>query len=302
MKYTELADANCAIAQSLAVVGDWWTLLIVRDVAGGITRFDALQHELGLSRRTLAERLKTLVDHDVLEKVTYSQHPPRSEYHLTDAGRGLLPVLIALQDWGTRYVAGDGSLTATSTPTSAEARRVHDLVGKRIPDLTLGSTHGPTDPVATSWTVLYAFPGAFAPGGTPLPPGWTDIPGAAGCTLEATTYKTRYPAFAQLGAAVHGLSTQRPDQLLAFAEHAGLPFPLLSDQDVTLTAALRLPTFRAGGADRLKRLTLVVDPDRVIRAVQFPITDPAGSVDEALGHLENFSVGAVRTGGGRSSS
>ncbi|MPZ84057.1 MAG: redoxin domain-containing protein [Actinophytocola sp.] len=283
MKHSDLADADCAIAQALGVVGDWWTLLIVRDVAGGIALFDDLQRELSISRKTLTERLKLLVAHGVLERRAYSRHPPRYEYHLTDTGRGLLPVLIALQDWGTRHVAGDGSLTATSTPTSAEARRVHGLVGKRLPEIPLPSHTGTTlDPAGAGWTVLYAFPGAFAPEGNPFPPGWSDIPGAAGCTLESTTYRDRYPAFAALNVTVHGLSTQRPDQLRAFADHAALPFPLLSDEDLNLAAALRLPTFRAAGVDRLKRLTLIIDPARTIRAVQFPITDPAGSVDESL--------------------
>jgi DNA-binding HxlR family transcriptional regulator/peroxiredoxin len=270
VKYSDLADAECAIAQALGVVGDWWTLLVVRDIAGGTTRFDGLQRALDINRRTLTERLKALVDNGVVAKVHYSTHPPRYEYELTDKGRGLLPVLIALQDWGTRFVAGDGSLTATSTPTSAEASRVHGLVGRRIPlDL-------------SSWTVLYAFPGAFAPEGNPLPPDWADIPGAAGCTLESTTYRDRFADFARLGVAVSGLSTQRPDQLEAFATYARLPFPLRSDEDLALAAALRLPTFRAAGVDRLKRLTMIIAPDRTIREVQFPITDPAGSVAEAL--------------------
>lgn len=283
MKHTDLTDAECAIAQALGVVGDWWTLLVVRDIAGGITRFDALQRELDVSRKTLTERLKSLVANGVMAKVHYSEHPPRYEYQLTDAGRGLLPVLISLQDWGTRFVSGDGSLTATTSPTSAEARRVHGLVGKRVPAVGLLSDAGhPADPAPASWTVLYAFPGAFAPAGTPLPPGWGDIPGAAGCTLESMTYRDRFPDFDRLGVAVRGLSTQRPDQLHAFVEHARLPFPLLSDEDLALTAALRLPTFRASGVDRLKRLTMIVDPDRTIRAVLFPVLDPAGSVAEAL--------------------
>jgi peroxiredoxin/DNA-binding HxlR family transcriptional regulator len=248
-----------------------------------VTRFDALARELAVSRKTLTERLKALVANGVVEKVHYSAHPPRFEYHLTDKGRGLLPVLIALQDWGTRYVSGDGSLTATTTPTSVEAQRVHGLVGTRIPVLGLLSDTGAfTDPAAGRWTVLYAFPGAFAPAGTPLPPNWGEIPGAAGCTIESVTYRDRFADFDRLGVAVHGLSTQRPDQLRAFADYAGLPFPLLSDAGLALTAALRLPTFRAGGVDRLKRLTMLVDPERTIRAVQFPVVDPAGSVADAL--------------------
>ena len=282
MKYSELADADCAIAQALGVVGDWWTLLVVRDIAGGTCRFDDLQRELSVSRKTLTERLKSLVADGVVEKVHYSAHPPRFEYHLTDKGRGLLPVLIALQDWGTRHVAGDGSLTATTTPSSAEARRVAGLVGRRIPGEAIA---------IDAWTVLYAFPGAFVPVGDPLPPGWADIPGAAGCTLESTTYRDRFGEFDRLGVAVRGVSTQRPDQLDAFARHARLPFPLLSDEDLTLTAALRLPTFRASGVDRLKRLTMVVDPARTIRAVQFPVTDPVATVGEALAKVTHLAEG-----------
>jgi DNA-binding HxlR family transcriptional regulator/peroxiredoxin len=294
MKYTELADADCAIAQALGVVGDWWTLLIVRDIAGGISRFDALRDELKVSRNTLTERLKLLVSHGVLRKVPYSTHPPRYEYQLTDTGRGLVPVLIALQDWGTRFVAGGGELTATSSPTSLESQRVHALVGKHIPPVPLMSdTNTVEDPAPGRWTVLYAFPGAFAPAGNPLPPGWGDIPGANGCTLESTTYRDRFADFDALGVAIRGVSTQRPDQLRAFIDHANLQFPLLSDQDLALTAALRLPTFRASGVDRLKRLTLIIDPASTIRAVQFPVVDPAGSVGEALIQLRELMGGTA---------
>ncbi len=284
MKYTDLTDSDCAIAQSLGVVGEWWSLLVVRDVAGGLHRFEQLQGELGVSRKVLAQRLGTLVEHDVLERRRYCEHPPRHEYHLTEKGRGLLPVLVALQDWGTRYVMGDGSLTATSAPTSPEATRARDLVGQRVEVDALTAHSGErVDPVGpTRWTVLYCFPGADGPGGRFYPPGWGDIPGATGCTLESTTFRDRYAAFVAAGATVHGVSTQRPDQLAAFADHAGLPFDLLSDVDLRLAASLRLPTFRAAGVDRLKRLTLLVDADRVVRRVLFPVTDPAGSVDDAL--------------------
>ncbi len=264
-------DADCGISQALGVLTDWWTFLIVRDVAGGVTRFDALQRELGMSRRALSERLGSLVAHGVLRRAAYSDRPPRYDYLLTDKGEGLLPVLIALQDWGTRHVMGDGSLTATAAPTSAEARRVHGLNGHRIPAFTVEAP-----------TVLYFFPGAYAPGAQGYPPGWTDIPGAAGCTLESATYAARADEFAAHGVRITGVSTQRPDQLEAFAEHARLPFPLLSDQDGRIAASLRLPTFRAGGTDRFKRLTLLVDERATIRAVQFPVTDPAGSVAEML--------------------
>ncbi|GAA3598291.1 hypothetical protein GCM10022419_097120 [Nonomuraea rosea] len=285
MKRTDLPQADCGIAQALGVIGDWWTFLVVRDIAGGTTRFDGLQRELGVSRRALTERLASLVAHGVLEKRPYSDRPPRYDYLLTAKGEGLLPALIALQDWGTRHVMGDGSMTATSEDGSAETRRVHDLAGKRVPDVVLRRHDG--EPVAPgapggAWTVLYFFPGAFAPGAQDYPPGWADIPGATGCTLESLTYAARHADFEAAGASIRGVSTQRPDQLAAFAAHARLPYPLLSDQDSKLAAGLLLPTFRAAGVDRFKRLSLLVDPGATIRAVQFPISDPAGSVDEML--------------------
>ncbi|MCO1593660.1 winged helix-turn-helix transcriptional regulator [Micromonospora sp. RHAY321] len=284
MRREDLADADCGIAQALGVLGDWWTFLIVRDIAGGTTRFDALQRELGVSRRALTERLTALVEHGVLERRPYSQHPPRHDYLLTARGEGLLPVLIALQDWGTRHLMGDGELTATADAASGEARRVHDLIGRRLPDVALPGPDG--QPVALTgtdaWSVLYFFPGAYAPEAHAYPPGWAEIPGARGCTLESNTYATRYADFRVAGADVRGVSTQRPDQLAEFASHARLPFPLLSDQDGRLAAGLLLPTFRAGGVPRFKRLTVLVDPAAVVRAVQFPVTDPAGSVDEML--------------------
>lgn len=286
MRPGDVADLDCAIAQAASVVGDWWTLLIVRDVVGGTTRFESLQRSLAVSRKVLTERLNRLVADGVLRRVPYQDRPPRHEYLLTEAGQGLLPVLVTLQDWGTRYVMGDGSITATSSATSLEARRVQRLVGAQIPALRLTGVDGvDVDPLAADgWTVLYCFPGAFAPTAHGYPKNWGEIPGAAGCTLESITYRERAAAFAAAGAVIRGISTQRPDQLEDFATHADLPFPLLSDQDSRLTAALRLPAFRASGQLRLKRLTLLVDQQRHIRAVQFPIHDPAASVAEAL-HL-----------------
>jgi peroxiredoxin len=196
-------------------------------------------------------------------------------------------VLIALQDWGTRHVMGTGELTATAAAASAEARRVQHLVGRRLPPVSLSQHDGrsATLDAFDSWLVLYCFPGAFAPGAQGYPPGWENIAGAAGCTLESMTYAARTADFRAAGAQVRGVSTQRPDQLAAFVDHARLPFPLLSDQDNKLAAGLLLPTFRAAGTDRFKRLTLLVDPAAVIRAVQFPVTDPAASVDEMLARL-----------------
>jgi DNA-binding HxlR family transcriptional regulator/peroxiredoxin len=290
MRYSDISDADCAIAQALGVVGDWWTLLVIRDLAGGVNRFSGLVAELGVSRKVLAERLADLVAHGVVERRRYSEHPPRDEYHLTERGKALLPVLIALQDWGDRFIFGDGSISATAAPSSPEATRVHDLVGTRLPELRLPASRGRTnDPVSRSrWTVLYCFPGAYAPGTMAYPPAWGNIPGASGCTLESCAFRDLEHEFAQRRAEIHGVSSQRPDELRAFAAHARIPFTLLSDQDHALATALRLPTFRAAGTDRLKRLTLLIDRAREIRGVLYPIRDPAGSVTDVLALIDSI--------------
>ncbi|MBT2467922.1 winged helix-turn-helix transcriptional regulator [Streptomyces sp. ISL-66] len=278
-----LDDADCSIAQALDVVGDWWTLLIVRDAARGVTRFEGFQRELGLSRKVLTERLKLLVETGVLTREPYQERPVRHAYRLTPRGRGLLPVLVALQDWGDSWVLREGEMTATTEEASREAARVHALRGTRLPELLLPDRFGELrDPVADSpFTVLYCFPGAFARAES-YPPGWAGIPGAKGCTLESCAYRDQLAQFTAAGAAVHGVSTQRPDEQREFAEKEGLRFPLLSDAELELVAALRLPTFRAGGVSRLKRLTLVVDRERTVLDVQYPIRDIEASIASAL--------------------
>jgi DNA-binding HxlR family transcriptional regulator len=102
------ADMHCSVAQCLEVVGEWWSILIVRDAFLGIRRFDQFQDRLGISRNILNQRLTWLVDQGVLQKVLYSEHPPRYEYRLTAKGRDLWPVLTAMRQWGDRYAAPDG--------------------------------------------------------------------------------------------------------------------------------------------------------------------------------------------------
>ena len=102
------ADMHCSVAQCLEVVGEWWSMLILRDVFLGVTRFDDFQERLGISRNILNQRLNHLVETGVLEKVRYSDHPPRYDYRLTDKGRDLWPVLTAMRQWGDRYAAPDG--------------------------------------------------------------------------------------------------------------------------------------------------------------------------------------------------
>jgi DNA-binding HxlR family transcriptional regulator/peroxiredoxin len=279
-RHASAADP-CGIAHAVGVLGDPWSLLVVRDVAGGITRFDGLVAETGISRKVLTQRLEALVADGILERRAYSERPPRHEYVLTDLGRGALPVLGALQEFGDTWLLGDGRPDAGAPSDSNEAVRVSNLVGQAIPRL-----HA-LDPVADSaFTVVYCYPGnAF--------PGAGEIPGGVGCTLESCTYRDRLREFADLGAAVVGVSTQRPGEQAEFAAANGIRFPLLSDAALELTTALRLPTFRAGGTTRLKRQTLVVDRDRVVRATLFPIPDVTGSVEDALRLVRELAPAGV---------
>lgn len=100
---------NCSIARSLEVIGEWWTLLIVRDAFSGVTRFEAFQERLGIARNVLAARLQTLVDQGVLERRCYDAGRGRYDYLLTDKGRALWPVLVAVRQWGDEWVMGQGN-------------------------------------------------------------------------------------------------------------------------------------------------------------------------------------------------
>jgi DNA-binding HxlR family transcriptional regulator len=102
------SDMHCSVAQCLEVVGEWWSMLIVRDVFLGVTRFDEFQERLGISRNVLDQRLSRLVETGVLAKVPYSEHPPRFDYRLTDKGRDLWPVLTSMREWGDKYAAPAG--------------------------------------------------------------------------------------------------------------------------------------------------------------------------------------------------
>jgi DNA-binding HxlR family transcriptional regulator len=107
MQRTSFADMACSIARTLDAAGEWWSPLILRDVHLGITRFDELRRDLGISRKVLSERLDRLVAAGVLERRAYSEHPPRHEYLLTPKGRELVDVLLAMVAWGDRWAAGD---------------------------------------------------------------------------------------------------------------------------------------------------------------------------------------------------
>ncbi len=101
----------CSIARALEIIGDRWTILILRDAFRGVRRYDELRTDLGIARPVLSDRLKRLVAHGVLQKVRYQDHPPRYEYRLTTMGVELSPILVALMRWGDRHLSDGGAPT-----------------------------------------------------------------------------------------------------------------------------------------------------------------------------------------------
>lgn len=106
MKWDEVGALPCSMARSLALLGDRWTLMVLRNVFMGMRRFDDFQTQLGITRHVLSDRLGRLVEHGVLKKEPYQQRPLRHEYRLTEMGRDLYPVLQALNAWGDKWLDG----------------------------------------------------------------------------------------------------------------------------------------------------------------------------------------------------
>jgi DNA-binding HxlR family transcriptional regulator len=108
MERKSFEDMACSVAQCLEVVGEWWSMLLIRDAFLGVRRFDEFQERLGISRNVLTQRLTKLVEEGVLQKQPYQHNPVRYEYLLTDKGRDLWPVLTSMRQWGDRHAAPNG--------------------------------------------------------------------------------------------------------------------------------------------------------------------------------------------------
>jgi DNA-binding HxlR family transcriptional regulator len=106
MRGVPLSSLHCSIARTLDVVGERWTLLILRDAFNGVRRFDQFAERLPVARNVLTDRLQTLVEHGILRRERYQERPDRYEYRLTEKGQELYPVLIGLLQWGDRHLAG----------------------------------------------------------------------------------------------------------------------------------------------------------------------------------------------------
>jgi DNA-binding HxlR family transcriptional regulator len=135
MQRKSVADMQCPIARGLERVGEWWSILILRDAFRGVTRFDAFGESLGVSPNILARRLNTLVESGLLERRQYSERPPRHEYVLTERGRDFRPVLLAMLDWGNRHFPPDDrtvEIVETKTGRKVKPLLVDPATGLRV--------------------------------------------------------------------------------------------------------------------------------------------------------------------------
>jgi len=125
MQRKSFGTMPCPIARSLERVGEWWSILILRDAFRGLNRFDQFQASLGIAPNMLTKRLNALVESGLLERRAYSEHPPRHEYILTERGRDFRPVLWALLAWGNKHFAPDGpSVVVVDSETGEVAEPV----------------------------------------------------------------------------------------------------------------------------------------------------------------------------------
>jgi DNA-binding HxlR family transcriptional regulator len=135
MQRTSFRDVRCPIARSLERVGEWWSMLILREAMQGATRFEQFHRNLAIAPNILARRLTVLVEGGLLERRLYQAHPPRHEYVLTASGRDFHPVLVALMTWGNKYFAPEGPsvvLADAATGRRAQPVLVDRRTGRRI--------------------------------------------------------------------------------------------------------------------------------------------------------------------------
>ena len=149
---TAYENQTCSIAGTLGVVGDRWTLLIVRDVMLGVRRFDELQSDLGVARNVLQTRLERLVGDGILERRRYQERPERFEYHLTEKGLDLWPVVVSLMHWGDAHAApADGPavvLEHRSCGGAVDAHRTCVRCGERLSVRDVHARPGPGAPAS----------------------------------------------------------------------------------------------------------------------------------------------------------
>ncbi len=147
MQRTSFSDFACSVAKTLDVVGEWWTPLILRDVFLGVTKFDLIQQDLGIPRKVLAERLSVLVDNGVLSRHAYRDGRTRHEYHLTEKGNDFITALIAMMNWGDRWLSEPNGpplqVLHSGCGGKVEAQLVCRSCGERVAHNDLRTVSGP---------------------------------------------------------------------------------------------------------------------------------------------------------------
>jgi DNA-binding HxlR family transcriptional regulator len=146
MQRKSFGNMQCPIARSLERVGEWWSILILRDAFNGLTRFDQFEKNLAIAPNMLTRRLNTLVESGLLERRRYSEKPPRDEYVLTERGRDFQPVLWTLLAWGNKHFAPEGAsvvLVDSATGEEADPVLVDRASGRRMNASSFRSAAGP---------------------------------------------------------------------------------------------------------------------------------------------------------------
>ena len=183
---------------------------------------------------------------------------------------------------------GQGSPDWSDIPAPEDDGAVDHLGGMTLPSVPLASTEGETVDLSglKGLTVLYIYPKTGQPG-VEMPEGWDMIPGARGCTPQSCSFRDHFAELKDLGVdRLFGLSTQGSDYQAEAAERLHLPFPLLSDVDLSLATALRLPTFEAWGETLIKRMAFVIR-DGVVERVFYPVFPPDRNAADVMAYLRS---------------
>jgi peroxiredoxin len=188
----------------------------------------------------------------------------------------------------TTSVSHDPTVLPPGIPAPQDDGAARHLTGLKLPSVMLAATSGP--PIDLSQlagrTVVYIYPRTGVPG-RPPPDGWDAIPGARGCTPQSCSFRDHFAELQRLGVAqLFGLSTQDTAYQSEAATRLHLPFPILSDEKLAWTRALKLPTFTVAGMTLLKRMALVID-DGVISKVFYPVFPPDKNAEEVIAWLSS---------------
>jgi peroxiredoxin len=181
----------------------------------------------------------------------------------------------------------DPNVLPAELPVPQDDGGARHLSGLRLPAVALTATDGSQVDFSklTGRTVVYIYPRTGVPG-QPSPAGWDAIPGARGCTPQSCSFRDHFAEIRGLGVAhLYGLSTQATGYQREAAERLHLPFPILSDTELKLTRAIKLPTFSVAGMTLLKRMALVID-DGVVTKVFYPVFPPDKNAEEVIAWLK----------------